>query len=119
MFAGEFTIWTSISTVVAYSSPPWVTTASKSLICGPDGVARASLLRATGTTRDAQPEDLTSDHALPGVVPRCGDRVHLLADAKRLGDVIGIGRRGLGFQTKSALASPQLRCLVKCQPDRL
>jgi hypothetical protein len=81
-------------------------------------MADASLVRATGAARDAKAEDLAADHSLPDVFPGGGDRVHLLADAERLCNVIRVGRCGLGFQAKSALPSPVFRGFVEREPDR-
>jgi hypothetical protein len=54
---------------------------------------------------------------LLAVVPGSRDRVHLFADALRLGTVNGIGCCGLGFEPQPALSPPELRSLVERQPD--
>lgn len=83
-----------------------------------DGVADSALLRATCAARNTKAEDLSSNHELPGVVPDCGDRVHLGMNATRLGDVVAVGGGCLRLEPQRASAPPPLGRLTQREPDR-
>ena len=54
-----------------------------------------------------------------GVGQECRDRVHLRADAKGVGAVVGIGRWRPGLEAQRTLAPSPLGRLAESQPDRL
>ncbi len=72
------------------------------------GETGAALLGAACSTRGTQAEYFAANHCLLAVAPDGSDRVHLHADAKCFGEILGIRSGRLGFESQRALPAAQL-----------